>query len=443
MVGKKLLLLVTIVLAASLMACAQGPTEEETPTPTTTTTAPSGEATPTPTEAEKVEIPVGALVDLSGPLTTYGKDIQTTTEIAKEDINNYFQSQDMPYRVETYTEDTKVDPKVCLEKVQSLYGKGVRLIVGPMGSGEVRNIASYVANNQILIVSPSSTAAPEKIGLNKPEDKKYIYRFVSSDAFQTRAIAKVAEDLGVKAVVIAYIGNAWGQGLDDFGTQRFEEAGITVSDNHVEYPDPPPADFTPYIATIEDEVNKLKENYNASEIAVVTFSYEEVATMLAQTSSNSELMNVKWIGCDGTAKSSKVVEEVPSKANKVHLYSTVSEMKGKAYDKLNETYYERTGTTPKAYGLNAYDSEWVLALAAAQVHQETGSFDTEKISETIPEVAEKYSEGEYGVRTVSGAIILNEWNDRVVPQFEVYKVQDGEWIDTGTWFYENGTVVWE
>lgn len=440
MVGKKLLLLVAVVLAASLMACAQGPTEEATPTPTTT---PSGEATPTPTEAEEVEIPIGALVDLSGPLTTYGKDIQTTTEIAKEDINDYFESNDMPYRVETYTEDTKVDPNVCLQKIQSLYGKGVRIIVGPMGSGEVKNVASYVDDNQILVISPSSTTVPQLLGLNNPEDKKYIVRFVSTDGFQTTAISKVAQELGVKAVVVTYIGNSWGKGLDEFGTKNFEEAGIKVSDTHVEYPDPPPADFTPYISTLEDEVNKLEEEYDASEIAVVTFSYEEVATMLAQTSSNSELMNVQWIGCDGTAKSSKVIEDVADKASKVGLYSTVSEMKGQAYDELNETYYDRTGNTPKSYGLNAYDAEWVLALAAAQVHEETGTLDTEKIAETVPEVSEKYSEGEYGVYPVSGPINLNEWRDRMVPQYEVYEVQDGKWTNTGTWFYDNGTVVWE
>ncbi|MFW5935740.1 MAG: ABC transporter substrate-binding protein [Candidatus Hadarchaeota archaeon] len=411
--------MVSVVLAASLMACAEGPTEEGT-----------------------TEIPIGALVDLSGPLTTYGKDIQTTTEIAKEEINEYFESQDMPYRVKTYTEDTKVDPTVSLQKVQSLYGRDVRMIVGPMGSGELGNIASYVDDNKILVVSPSSTAAPEMVGLNQPEDKKYIFRFVATDAFQTRAIAEVAKDQGVKAVVITHIGNDWGKGLDEFGTQRFEDAGIEVA-GHVEYPDPPPADFTPYVSTIEDGVNELMDEYDASEIAVVTFSYEEVSAMLSQTSSNSELMNVHWIGCDGTAKSSRVLEDVPDKANKVGLFSTVSEMKGRAYDDLNQTYYQRTGDTPKAYGLNAYDAEWVLALAAAQVHQETGSFDTEKISETIPEVAEKYSAGEYGVYPVSGPVELNEWNDRVVPQFEVYKVQDGKWIDTGTWFYENATVVWE
>ncbi|MFO7967852.1 MAG: ABC transporter substrate-binding protein [Archaeoglobaceae archaeon] len=420
MVGKKLLLLVTVVLAASLMACAEGPSEEEGTT----------------------EIPIGALVDLSGPLTTYGKDIETTTTIAKEEINEYFESQDMPYRVETYTEDTKVDPTVCLQKIQALYGRDVRMIVGPMGSGELSNVASYVDDNKILLVSPSSTAAPEMIGLNQPEDKKYIFRFVATDAFQTRAIAEVAKDQGVKAVVITHIGNDWGKGLDEFGTQRFEDAGIEVA-GHVEYPDPPPSDFTPYVSTIEDDVDELLDEYEPNEIAVVTFSYEEVGTMLAQTDSDSILMDLVWIGCDGTAKSSKVTEDVPDKANKVGLFSTVSEMKGRAYDDLNQTYYERTGDSPKAYGLNAYDGEWVLALAAAQVHQETGSFDIDAISETIPEVAEKYSEGEYGVYPVSGAVELNEWNDRVVPQFEVYKVQDGKWTDTGTWFYENGTVVWE
>ena len=36
------------------------------------------------------EISMGVLVDLSGPLTTYGNDISNSLTIAAEDINNYF-----------------------------------------------------------------------------------------------------------------------------------------------------------------------------------------------------------------------------------------------------------------------------------------------------------------------------------------------------------------
>ena len=86
------------------------------------------------------EIPVGVLVDLSGGLATYGNDIKNTLEIAKEDINAYFKEKGLPYRVEFYYEDTRADPKITLGKVQALYGRGIKLIIGPMGSGEVKNI---------------------------------------------------------------------------------------------------------------------------------------------------------------------------------------------------------------------------------------------------------------------------------------------------------------
>lgn len=421
--GKKFLL--GILIFAILLAGCVGPKAEEK--------KPAVEEKP-----KIVEIPIGVLVDLSGPLTTYGEDIKVCTEIAMENINKYFESKGQPYRVKLYVEDTKVDPKISLEKTMALHGKGVKMIIGPMGSGEVKNIFEYVTSNKMIIVSPSSTAPPKFIGATKPEDKKYVFRFVATDAFQTKAIAKLAQDLGIKAVVITYVGNAWGQGLDEYGKAEFEKVGITVATD-VEYPDPPPADFTPYIATLENTVNDLLKTYKAEEIAVVAFSYEEVATILAQVKDDSVLLTVKWIGCDGTAKSSKVVEDVPERASKVGLYSTVAETRGgKAFEEFNETYYAKTGKSPKSYGMNAHDAEWVLALAYAQV----GSYDADKISEAIKEVAVKYSKGEYGVEPVSGAINLDEYNDRVVPEYKIYAVKDNNWAEVGTWKYADNEIVW-
>ncbi len=42
-----------------------------------------------------------------------------------------------------------------------LNSRGIKLIIGPMGSGEVANIRNYVTQNQIIIISPSSTAMTE------------------------------------------------------------------------------------------------------------------------------------------------------------------------------------------------------------------------------------------------------------------------------------------
>ncbi|MBS7655971.1 ABC transporter substrate-binding protein, partial [Candidatus Bathyarchaeota archaeon] len=264
-------------------------------------------------KAEEVEIKIGLLVDLSGPLASLGEDIRDTCLIGVEDINAYFAEKGQPYRVKLFIEDTKVDPKVALDKVQALHGKGVTLILGPMGSGEIKQIAEYVTANKIIIVSASSTAIPQLLGITKPEERKFIFRFVPTDAFQTEAIAREAADLGIKGVIITYQGNAWGKGLTDFSKIKLEAGGIEVKDA-IEYSDPPPADFTPYIAVMEKDLNELLQKYDKTQIAIIAFSYGEVYTMLSQVDVKSPLFEVKWLGCDGTAKDRKIAD-IPEKVN--------------------------------------------------------------------------------------------------------------------------------
>jgi branched-chain amino acid transport system substrate-binding protein len=394
-----------------------------------------------PTKAE-IEVPLGVLIDLSGPLTTHGEDMKTTVTIAAEDINKKFEMDGKPYRVKLYVEDTKADPKIAMDTVMALQTKGVKLIVGPESSGEVKNIIGYVGSNKIIVASPSSTAATKYLGVTTPDEKKYVFRFVPTDSFQTKGIAKLAHELGVKAVVITHVGNAWGKGLDEFGKTEFQKQGIEVK-NSVEYPDPAPADFTPYIATVEGNVNALMKNYTKDQIAVVAFSYEEVATMLAQTPDNSGLLNVKWIGCDGIAKSNKIVADVPGKANKIKLYSTVSETRGgKEFDDLNSTYYQRTGSSPMSYGLNAYDTTWILAQSFAKVYDEQGKFNEDAVAEAVPKVAEEYSTGKYGVSPVSGEIKFNEYNDRIGSEYRIYAVSDGTWKESGVWKFATDEIEW-
>lgn len=402
----------------------------------------SEEKTATEPKGEVVEIPVGVMVDLSGPLTTYGYDIKTATAIASEDINEKFKNDGRPYRVKLYVEDTSADPKKALDTVMALQTKDVDLIVGPMSSGELKNVIEYARSNRIIVASPSSTAETKYIGVTEPEEKKFIFRFVPTDSFQTKGIVELTHELGVKAVVITYTGNAWGKGLEEFGREEFEKQGIEVKTS-VEYPNPTPADFTPYIVTLEENVNDLMKEYNKDEIAVVVFSYEEVATMLAQTKDDSVLLDVKWIGCDGTAKSSKIIEDVPEKASRIKIYSTVSETKGgKEFDKLNSTYYQQTGNSPKSYGLNSYDATWVLALSFAEVYDKEGKYDADAIAEAMPGVAEEYSNGTYGMYPVSGEVSFNEYNDRIGLEYMVYAVSDGSWNEKGVWKFATSKVEW-
>ena len=225
-------------------------TGETSTTPTTTETGESSTSTTTTPAAKETVIKIGVLTDLSGPLTSDGNDIKKTLEIGKDEINKYFKEKGLPYKVELYVEDTQTNPSICLQKVQSLKARGINLIIGPMSSSEVKNIKNYVTSNKMVIISPSSTAIPIMIGFTKPEDKKYVFRFVPNDEFQGKAIAGEIKDMGIKEVVVLYRGDAWGKGLEKAAVENLKKEGINIIDE-IEYPSTPePSDWSPYIQKI-------------------------------------------------------------------------------------------------------------------------------------------------------------------------------------------------
>jgi branched-chain amino acid transport system substrate-binding protein len=390
-------------------------------------------------------IKIGVLCDLSSSLSTYGHDIKDALTIAQSTINNYFKSHNESYAVSFDFEDTQVNPTIALQKVQMLNSKGIKLIIGPMGSGEVSNIRSYVTANKIIIISPSSTAVPRLIGCTKPSDKKYIFRFVATDDFQTKAIAKELQSAGIKGVVILYIGNSWGEGLYQCIKPRLKNESIEIKDV-ISY-DQNTADFSPYIQKMTNDIQDLVNKYGNEHVAVITFSYEEVANLLSQIPSNSILFKVVWFGCDGCAESSQVIKAAADKPviKDVGLYSTLFEARGPAFKKLVEEYRKMGyNHTPQQYALDAYDAAWVLALSYVQVMKmNNGTYNATLMADIIPQVTLNYSKGVYGVEPVTGFIQLNEWNDRASGNYGIYYVTKNDtWKMAGKWYYNNNTVVW-
>jgi branched-chain amino acid transport system substrate-binding protein len=80
--------------------------------------------------------------------------------------------------------------------VQTFYQAGIRVVIGPAASFQVKAIKSYVDDNKLLIISPSSTAPTLAI----PGD--YIYRTVGSDAGQAKALAALVKSQGINKVIV-------------------------------------------------------------------------------------------------------------------------------------------------------------------------------------------------------------------------------------------------
>ncbi|AEH45716.1 Extracellular ligand-binding receptor [Thermodesulfatator indicus DSM 15286] len=381
-------------------------------------------------------IKIGVLVDLSGGLSTYGHTEKIASEIAEGKINKFFKEKGYPYKVRFYVEDTKCDPKVCLDKAQALYALGIKLMLGPMSSGEVKNLKNFVNSNRIIIMSPSSTAPPDKIGCARPKDKRYIFRLVPTDNFQGNAVGDLCKSLGFKNVVVIYRKDAWGDGLKQASVARIKKWGITLLDV-IPY-DPNIADWSPIIQKLIDDL-KYKDPKNTG---VVFIGFEEVASLLAQMKLDCPALNYTWIGTDGMANSKKILEEAKDRAIKVKFYSTMFHSVSDEAKELQKIY-EKKGLKADQYALNIYDGAWIGAISYVEMLKEKGKYDADYLSSKIREVATKYSKGEYGVKPVTGTIKFNEWNDRASGNYAIFMVTEKGWVLGGIWHSETGEITWK
>jgi len=148
--------------------------------------------TPAPEVAPQPEVVLGALLPLTGALSSSGESTQAALELAVRDVNEYLSDIGSETSVRLIVEDTETDPAVALEKLQNLAGKGVKIVIGPDSNTEVEAVKTYADENDILLVSQSSTAP----SLTIPWDN--IFRFVPDDTHQAEAIARLMWEEGVR-----------------------------------------------------------------------------------------------------------------------------------------------------------------------------------------------------------------------------------------------------
>ncbi len=133
--------------------------------------------------AQPTTITIGALLPLTGDLQSYGVRAQAAVQVAVEDVNAYLESKNAWFRFELKVEDTQTKPDVAVQKFNSLVAQGIKFIVGPMTSAEVKKLKDLADQNNVLIISPSSTAIELKIAGDN------VFRFCPTDDVQSKAIA--------------------------------------------------------------------------------------------------------------------------------------------------------------------------------------------------------------------------------------------------------------
>ena len=180
---------------------------------------------PAATQADGVEVKIGHVAPLTGPIAHLGKDNENGARLAIEEINKSGLTIDGKKVVLTLVpEDDAEDPKTATQVAQKLVDAKVVGVVGHLNSGTSIPASKIYSDAGITQVSPSATN-PDFTN----QGFKTTYRLVATDAQQGPALANyVVNTLKAKTVAIIDDSTQYGKGLADEFEKTIKAAGVKV-----------------------------------------------------------------------------------------------------------------------------------------------------------------------------------------------------------------------
>ncbi len=378
------------------------------------------------------EIKLGFLGSMTGDLASFGENELTAAQYAAQQVNAYLAAAGAEWTITIEVEDTQTDPTVCLEKVESFAARGIKLLIGPLSSAEVRNIRGYLDSNKMLTISQSSTA----LDLAIADD--YVFRFCPNDLGQSPAIARLIYDDGKSAVIPVVRNDAWGIGLRDGVRARFTDLGGTFLEG-IAYT-PGATEFSAEVADLNTKVGTAISTYGAANVAVLFISFEEAGPFFTEASSYPLLQTVKWYGSDGTALAGALIEDAT-----VADFAIATEFPNTIFAPTHSTKWEEVrqnnlaliGREPDSYSYAVHDAVWAYALALMAVD----AYDPEAIKDVLPYVTEAM----FGA---SGWVVLDTTGDRLSSDYDIWQVVETTpgvygWEHVGLWNFASDTLTWD
>jgi branched-chain amino acid transport system substrate-binding protein len=374
--------------------------------------------TPAPEVAPQPEVVFGALLALTGSASSLAESGEAALELAVEDVNEYLLSIGSKTRISVIVEDTKSDPAVALEKLQSLAGKGIKVVIGPQSSAEVETVKAYADENGILLVSPTSVAPSLAI----PGDN--VFRLCPDAKHQAEAVARLMWEDGIRVVIPLWRGDVWGDDLAKATKDSFEELGGTVVDG-IRY-SPTTEDFYTELGPLNSKISQAIAQYgDVDSVGVYLLAFGEVVPIFIQAQNYTSISTVKWYGNSAVALNKELISNPQAARFAIRTgfpNPTYAVEKTEKYELIEEPIRKKIGRPPDNYALAAYDSLWVATLSYLATG---GTNDSDALKKALQQTAEFY-------RGATGWTDLNEAGDRNFGNYDFWAVRG-----------DNGAFQWE
>jgi branched-chain amino acid transport system substrate-binding protein len=370
---------------------------------------------------EKKVYNIGFTLPLSGELSSIGKIWEKVVQLAMEDLNREVKACGLNVEFRAVILDDGTSEEKALQNIQSFAQQGIKVVIGPAASAQVKAVKAYADSNKIVIISPSSTAPTLAI----PGD--YIFRTVGSDAGQAKVLATLARQEGAKKVVVFHRNDEYGVAFADFFERYFKEMGGAA----IKLPyQTGLSDYASEVAALASRV----QSERADAVVLIAFDTDG-ANILSHAAESAVLSSVRWFVSEGPHGAEELLSSTVGRfASKVRLFGTRPLfIANPLYEDFKKRMVQRFGIEPGVFSENLYDSVKLAGWAILRA----GTYDSEAIRAALIEVAKTY----YGP---SGWTIFDSAGDKAQQDYGVWAIVPGgpkgyQFKDVG--LYERGSIV--
>lgn len=357
-----------------------------------------------------VELPLQGKTIQIGYISSTTVGLETATPLIQDimvpDYNAYATLMGYDVEFEYLIDDATSQAAVHLEKVQGFKSMDINAFIGGLWSSQAQAALSYCNDNDMLMWSTSSTSPLLAIA----DDN--LLRMCPTDLVQAPAIAAMIKSMGVEAVVLIYRGDAWADGIVNYFEPAFVADGGVILEK-IRYAGES-TEFSNYLQTAENIVSDAIAQYGEGKVGIELIAFQEFVTMITQAQDYEALYSLPWFGSDGTVLTQQAIDDAPSQASHLHIYSTyAAPAESEVFTNLYARYFGLVNQPFGYYSACSYDVGWILTSTILE-SQSTDAMDI------IP------LQGPAAFRQwgASGWNRLNENGDRYASNYQVWGYGD-------------------
>ncbi len=347
--------------------------------------------------ARAQDITIAVAAPMTGPVASIGEQIRRGAELAAEAINKNGGVNGKTIKISV--QDDACDPKQAVAIANRILSAGIKFVDGHACSGASIPAAEAYGENNILMMSPASSA-PKLTDDAAKNGYTTILRLYGRDDAQGRFIGPwIKEKYGTKKIAVLHDKSAYGKGLADVVKEDLNKAG--VKEVFYEGINAGEKDYTAV-------VNRLKSV--GVEFLYFGGYHTEAGLILRQAADQ----NYKFQLMMGDSLATPEFWSVAGSAGEGTLFTFPPDARENAAAKTALEQFKQINFTPEGFTLFSYAVVQAIAGGIAKANS-TDPVAVAKILRTTD------------VDTVVGSVSFDEKGDVKNPRYDINVWKDGKY----------------